>query len=407
MREEEIRESQTVKDWLKIVRSESTGSDETSKIYVRKLWQFCNWIEKTPEDLVAEASKHYREEIGLQKKSWAEMRTIDYFEFQTKERKPPLARTTAKTDYGVLRSFFRANGILFIGKTPEATVRTRSIQIDDADLDKFWRLTTPQEKLPIAILRSTGWRPEDVTDLTYGDVKKDYERNEKRIYIEKISEKEDIWVATFLTEEATALLHLAIDQRIRNDDNMTEITKIFTYEKKQLSQYVKQASERAGVKLTPKTFRKLFRTRCSPIIGRDAVSRMAGWTIQGVGKNYDLPPREETLKRFLQVENLLTFEKRIAVDEEAQKANMLNVLRMLYPEAKVKSIELMARQKAKMSKEELAELIKKETAEPEKANCDDGQHCQKIVSEENLGEFLSKGARVIATLPSGKIVIDT
>jgi hypothetical protein len=42
--------------------------------------------------------------------------------------------------------------------------------------------------------------------------------------------------------------------------------------------------------------------------------------------------------------------------------------------------------------------------EPEK--CEDGDHCQRIVAEEELAKFLARSWKVVATLPSGKIVID-
>jgi hypothetical protein len=41
-----------------------------------------------------------------------------------------------------------------------------------------------------------------------------------------------------------------------------------------------------------------------------------------------------------------------------------------------------------------------------KNDCPDGEHCQKIVTEENLAGFLSEGWQVKAVLPSGNIVID-
>jgi hypothetical protein len=44
--------------------------------------------------------------------------------------------------------------------------------------------------------------------------------------------------------------------------------------------------------------------------------------------------------------------------------------------------------------------------EPEGEECEDGEHCQRIVSEEELAKFLAGSWKVVATLPSGKIVID-
>ena len=43
----------------------------------------------------------------------------------------------------------------------------------------------------------------------------------------------------------------------------------------------------------------------------------------------------------------------------------------------------------------------------DKRKCEDGQHCQHIVSEQELPELLAQGGHVAAVLPSGKIVVET
>jgi len=80
---------------------------------------------------------------------------------------------------------------------------------------------------------------------------------------------------------------------------------------------VKTAGERVGLYITPKLFRKNFRTLASPVIGRDAVCKMAAWTIPGVGGHYFLPPKEECLKSYRQIEELFIYEEKKTRKEEA------------------------------------------------------------------------------------------
>jgi hypothetical protein len=40
-------------------------------------------------------------------------------------------------------------------------------------------------------------------------------------------------------------------------------------------------------------------------------------------------------------------------------------------------------------------------------NCTNGEHCQRIVSEQELPELLAEGGHVAAVLPSGKVVVET
>jgi hypothetical protein len=39
------------------------------------------------------------------------------------------------------------------------------------------------------------------------------------------------------------------------------------------------------------------------------------------------------------------------------------------------------------------------------ADCSDGEHCQKIVSEDELPQLLANGWTYVATSPSGKVVV--
>jgi hypothetical protein len=57
-----------------------------------------------------------------------------------------------------------------------------------------------------------------------------------------------------------------------------------------------------------------------------------------------------------------------------------------------------------MTPEEVAQMIKKELTPG--GNCANGQHCQRIVNEEELSKLLADGWAFVATLPSGKCVVN-
>lgn len=46
-----------------------------------------------------------------------------------------------------------------------------------------------------------------------------------------------------------------------------------------------------------------------------------------------------------------------------------------------------------------------EKREPKESNCKDGEHCQKVVGEEELASLLSEGWTATLVLPSGKVVV--
>jgi len=413
---EEIRKFQCVKDWLSGVKRQRTGSDKTAENYLRNFTEYVNHRQKTPDELLKE-DVPYREGKKI---TVAEYNVDQYFTWLQDKKEGPikrrgkgrgLGRGSAKTIYGTLRSFFRQNEVVFYSKTPQAIVETKPLQISDETLRKMWKQATLEEKLPLAFARSTGWRPEDMLALTYGDVKQDLESGESRIYIEKVTAKEDLWAAVFYTEEATEILRLAIENRKKKGEVFTDGTKILPYKYGQLLQYFTQAGKRIDVRLSPKFFRKWFRTKCSPIIGKDAVFRMAAWTLPGVGKHYDLPDRNETLERFIRIEQLLTFEPKAVSDKEQQIQNLINfaIAQGLQP---IKAEELRRVFKSEaLTPEQAAERLREELVKekPETAtdrDCLDGQHCQKIVSEDELPKMLAQGWKAVMVCPSGKVVVE-
>lgn len=325
---------QTVKDWLAEVKAEKTGSAGTARNGLRILGEFCRFMKMNPDELIEAARQAQLKEMtsGLEKKTWAEKQTLAFFNaladgsFRVIGSKiEKQARTGAKMYYGYVRSFFRHNGIVFKGKTPQAT-QAKQLELPEPEtLTKIWKAASIDEKLPLGLLRSTGWRPEDVVDLTWNDVKDSYERNEKNIFITKVTQKEDLPVAVCLTEETTEILRLIVERRKQKGEMFTDETKLLPYRYDNLLTYVNNAGERVGVHLVPKIFRKWFRTKCSPIIGKDAVFKMAGWALPGVGRSYELPTRKDTVERYKKVEQLLTFEPKVANAEEIAKVVQFNV----------------------------------------------------------------------------------
>lgn len=371
----ELGENPKIVEWFDRVKKNGTGSSGTLGLYLHDIRDFLAFAKMTPEEILTTAAEKLREESksGLQKETWAETLTTSFFNAECKKG----ARTSAKRKYGAVRSFFRSHGLLFTGKTPDATTETAPLRVYEDELTKFWNAASLQEKQVVSALRSTGWRPSELVDtggregkvrkgITYGDIKKDLERGEKRLYFERVSKKESIWIATFFSVEATNITRLVLEQRKNAGEVFTDETRIFPYGEAQLAQYVRQAAERVGLKITPKTFRKMFRTRCESIIGKEAVYRMAGWTIPGVGKVYNLPPREETLKRFLQIERLITFEQTPASSDDARKEAVLTFAKMVgYSEDKIEDMRARFR-RGVTTPDELDEIEKALQGEVEK-----------------------------------------
>jgi len=343
----ELLKYETVDIWLTDVMTERTGSEKTKAAYLN---YFCNFVEWT-KDHVEECCELYKQsgheitsddiiKIAIDKlkadimSAWAERVAKKWFTWMCGDG--GLARTTAKTRYGVVRSFFRCNRIKFIGKTPSATVRTRYIIPDKEKLQKMWKVAGLFEKIRIGLLNDTGMRPEDAVDLNYEIIKDSFEENEEYIYMTNISEKEDQPFAVCLTRPTTQLMHTYFELRIKRGEAIADGTPIITRKHSpgqhigtnQLYRDIHELGKKVGIKISPKYFRKRFRTECSPIIGRDATMKMAGWKIPGAGSHYFLPPKSKTVELYKKVERIICLED-VATDLDiaAQRRMSAEMLR--------------------------------------------------------------------------------
>jgi len=343
----ELLKYETVDIWLTDMMTERTGSEKTKASYLN---YFCNFVEWTkdhvkecrelhkqpgrkaiPDDIIKIAIDKLKADVMA---DWAERITKKWFTWMCSDG--GLARTTAKTRYGAIRSFFRCNRTKFIGKTPSATVRTRYIIPEKEKLQEMWKIADLFEKIRIGLLNDTGMRPEDTVSLSYKIIKDSFEKNEGYIYITDISEKEDQPYAVFLTRPTTRLMHTYFEFRVREGETITGDSPIMT-KRHHLGQYIgvnqlyrdiTGLGKRIGIKISPKYFRKRFRTECSPIIGKEATMKMAGWTLPGVGRHYFLPPKAQTLREYKKVELVICLED-VATDLDiaAQRRMSAEMLR--------------------------------------------------------------------------------
>jgi len=304
-----LYEFEAVRDWRSDVKAEGTGSAPTEKAYLRHAMSFSEWTGRTPDELIAEAKAKLKEDPNSRS---AERLARRWFNHLVSEK--GLSRNTGRSRYGVIRSFFRHNGVRFTGKCPRAAAMTRYAIPEKADLKRIWRMADAYEKIRMGVLNDTGMRPSDAVRLVYADVRESFERGEDMLYIEKVSGKEEVRFAVCLTRTTTALLRDHMAHRIRGGEELGDGSPIITESLNhgrpigvnQLWRDVHRLGETVGIRLSPKAFRKRFRTYCSPVIGRDAVMRMGGWKIPGAGSHYFLPPKAKTVEDYRKVEGILS-----------------------------------------------------------------------------------------------------
>jgi len=340
---EKLKKYKTVDDWLTDVMSERTGSKYTEAAYLNHFHGFLGWTNEnvracvvldhlaTPDDIMDIAVGKLKDDVTSK---WAERVTKKWFNWMCGGG--GLARTTAKMRYGVVRSFFRHNGIRFTGKTPMATVTTRYVLPAKSKLQEMWNIAGLFMKVRIGMLNDTGLRPSDVVSMDYGAIRDSFEEKEEYIYIESVSGKEQVSFAVCLTRPTTRLMHTYFSLRTSEGEDIADDSPIIT-ERYRLGNYIgvnqlyrdiSGLGKRVGVKMSPKYFRKRFRTECTTIIGRDATMKMAGWKIPGVGSYYFLPPKAKTIESYRKIERIICLED-VATDLDitAQRRMSAEMLR--------------------------------------------------------------------------------
>ena len=218
----------------------------------------------------------------------------------------------------------------------------------------------------------------------------------------------------FIDSDAQPVIKLMLEQMTREGrTNATE--KMLTYEySKELTQVLKRLVVRAGIV----TGNKRVRFHCLRKFLIDNLSRFMSeskWK-QIVGKVIDEKAyvSEDSLREdYKRAMPETTFAKTVPEGE----LELLVKKQMLIAQAKSQGItedeikRIFRSKKASTVQaeisllEEIAEAQRKEQETQTNGDCVNGQHCQRLVSEEQVESLLTQGWHVVFCLPSGKIIV--
>lgn len=308
--------------WVTDFMTERTGAEGTKRTYMAIFAEFDEWTRLkygcSAAGIIRRTIKTWK--IGT--KPFAELVVKKYFQYlisqdREKYKGTRLKRNSAKSQYGAMRSFFRSNNILFIGKTPEAHAEICGEIPPKTDIIKAYKFADFDEKLRLGAVNDTGLRPSDIVNLTIRNLLGSYRKRTKRAYIKQVSEKRPIKFATCFSLQTTELLWRSLDLRKDAGEELTDASPLFARKndagkpigENQLYRDVVAIGKRVGIKLIPKMFRKRFRTYGTPIIGKEHILKMAAWKIPGVGESYVLPPEEKTRELYAKLEPTLSLEE--------------------------------------------------------------------------------------------------
>ncbi len=390
-------------EWLNSLKKSTKSSYKT-------FWKhFREFTEMTGDQIIAErkADKEHK---------WAR-KVMEFKQWLLDEKH--LASYTATTAAMAIRGFFSFHYLKLEYRRSESkrlsekTRKTEDYLFSVEDLKRMADVANLSEKYVLVAGKSIGLRAGDFLRLTRGDVEPYIDRAVP-ISIGVIGTgKEKVPAYPFIDSDAQPIIKLML-QRMNRKGRTKPTDRILTYKwEKELSQTLKRLAKRAGLKVGNKRvrfhcLRKFLTDRLSDVMSESKWKQIVGKTIDEKAYVSVNQLRED----YTRAMEATTFTKTVGENEielrAAQKAleMQLNLLQSI-PEHVKETLRKKIRAVKKMKDWQPVEKeVTKQIKEMQNNNgCVDGEHCQRIVSEADLGGLLAQGWKVAAVLPSGKIVV--
>jgi hypothetical protein len=401
MEKKEIHQANVIELWAKHYETVTTWLNhlQEKELNAFGLYSFCQWANKTPDELL-------EEKVRDPSANTVE-RLLDKFcgleEFRNAFR------------YQVsiaVKSFFhwnyhdlaKAAGSVILEKKKEYNKLTKE------GLRKLWNRTrNPRDRALIPFVTSTGVAKETLSQLTWGHLEENWESKDfpaldipsELIKGHGIGRYKGVRQVTFLTPEAKSALidykefmEAKLKRKLGKDDHIwLDIQSQYKpLEYDSFASLILRLSKEAQVKFTWHDGRRWLTTAVEQVgVPPNWARVLRGRKVAGSENPYSRPNIEALRAKFREAVPLLQFiTETPTIDKETLE--------------RISALE----EKLKEEKRKAGILYRgKKHIKPPEEDCEDEKPCQQIVTEENLAGFLAKNWKVVATLPSGKIVIQS
>ena len=382
--------------------------------YAYYFYLFCQWADKTPPELLALKNNPSSKEAE---------KLLNTFTASSLQMTNAVKFLTVQA----VRSFFKwnmcdlariAGQIILEKQKPYHKLRKE-------DLRKLWNNTyNPRDRALITFVCSTAIAKETLCHIQWGHLEEDWEAvSEPCINLPAqllkghgIGKYHNVRQITFLTPEAKRdlinykeWLERQMGRKVHMEDNIFCATyapyNAETYAS--LGYVVWQLSRRAGVPFSWHDARRWVNTASEQIgLVPNWARKIRGRLVRGEEAPYSQPAIDQLREKFREAVPLLEFTSEApTVSKETLREEVMKALE----EEKLKDIAskyhvpIEQVRTALRSKAKNWESLLKHTTD----DCSNGEHCQCIVSEQELPKLLAEGFHVAAVLPSGKIVVET
>lgn len=385
-----------VKLWLNHLQKK-----EASALF---LYRFCQWAHKTPPELIALKEK----DATVSPSPNAVEKLLDDFcgrdleDFTNAEKYNTAIQVKSFFKWSY-RSLEKASGIVNWEKVKPYNA------LNKEGLRKLWNLAlNPRDRALIPFVTSTGIAKETLSALTWGHLEPDWETKDLpciNIGSEFLKghgrgKYQNVRQITFLTPEAKRDLIVYrdwIQEKIGRNFTPQDHIWLSTYKPYEPLSYqmfgnqINILSHKAKVPFSLHDGRRWVNTALEQIgISTNWAKKIRGRKVRGEDAPYSQPQIEQLRAKFREAVSLLEFTSEVQAGVDQRLKDLEAFKTSLSPEQKEAAARAGYRFKRRKPLEE----------------CRDGDHCQKMVSEEELPAYLGQGWRAGVVLPSGKIVVE-
>lgn len=440
----EIEDFSSVKYWLESMAGRAEG---TKRSYVSHLKLFCEWVGKTPDELVKEREGQLKSEEKKVQRSM-EMQVKRYNAYLDEKGAGAGTKTTARA---AIKSFFEHHymPLKFIRGDFPTEVKEERRKVEKEEILTMLDYADVRDRALLHVLKDSGLSVSDASRLKLGHLfpkskigpitAEDIRRLPDFIALNMVRRKTKAKIRSFLGREAIQALKTYFEYRMRGTAHLyyhmekvgekgmapetltvdsplfrTHSRKVKAMSTKRIKDAVREIAKRSGIRdISAHSFRKYTQTMLeSARLDPNWRRLILGRKLPGSEGSYSMPSTEDLMKAYkeaykhIEVTRAPMDEKQLRIQSIVDQAKMLGV-----PQERIDIIlnQLRFRLGETFAPEDLLEeLTKERKRRPYEVELDEEQDpvdCQRICEESELEGFLAKGWRVQAVLPSGRIVI--
>jgi integrase len=436
----------TIEYWKKNMVNRSQA---TRKRYLDFIRRYCEWVGNTPDEIIS-MRKDDLSSDDLKERHRFELELKGFISYLQEEG---YSVSTQQVAYAGIRSFFDVHFMpLNMRKNDYPSGESLGHRpATKNDLRKLLEIAEVRWKAVLSFLKDSGLRISDVVGLTYGDVKKGLDENDEFIPITTLTKKKKVVARTFIGQDAIESLieyleHRKTGTRKLPPEIITDATPLFSTKKggfrpmlpNSMSAGIFNLMKRAGLNgdISAHSLRKYFQTQLeSAGVNGNWIMQMIGHSLNGVENHYSRPTEQMLLEAYKEAYDALRIEPkaedRIKILEEQLEEERR---KRLVLENSIHTQEKKLEPYLKILEETYSSLVN--TAESmdlggtvitdksdhknikpklthntftnkERNNNHNARNNNnhKLISENELVQFLDEGWEIKTTLSSGKIVI--